>query len=207
MPPPPATPAPRAASCFAKEAVRQGRPEPPPPPFQPHPSLRLRQTKGGVLRSHQPSRTQEFLIGGKGSAPWWPPKHARVWLARGGSRGTPAHAGWRLSRRGERRFRRAGSRPCGSGTRVHRERHAPRNAFNADPKRDRPLLGVVFGLSRQTSRSARWLGCLSAPVFRPFRLPLLPLLCERTQLLLSRGNLRSRLLTPAGQGFEIFARG
>src|SRR4051795_10385504 len=65
MPPPPATPAPRAASCFAKEAVRQGRPEPPPPPFQPHPSLRLRQTKGGVLRSHQPSRTQEFLIGGK----------------------------------------------------------------------------------------------------------------------------------------------
>src|SRR3954449_12461486 len=66
MPPPPATPAPRAASCFAKEAVRQGRPEPPPPPFQPHPSLRLRQTKGGVLRSHQPSRTQEFLIGGKG---------------------------------------------------------------------------------------------------------------------------------------------
>src|SRR4051812_41617424 len=40
MPPPPATPAPRAASCFAKEAVRQGRPEPPPPPFQPHPSLR-----------------------------------------------------------------------------------------------------------------------------------------------------------------------
>src|SRR3954464_12568 len=68
MPPPPATPAPRAASCFAKEAVRQGRPEPPPPPFQPHPSLRLRQTKGGVLRSHQPSRTQEFLIGGKGQA-------------------------------------------------------------------------------------------------------------------------------------------
>src|SRR3954451_18709993 len=67
MPPPPATPAPRAASCFAKEAVRQGRPEPPPPPFQPHPSLRLRQTKGGVLRSHQPSRTQEFLIGGKGN--------------------------------------------------------------------------------------------------------------------------------------------
>src|SRR4051794_1018997 len=65
MPPPPAMPAPRAASCFAKEAVRQGRPEPPPPPFQPHPSLRLRQTKGGVLRSHQPSRTQEFLIGGK----------------------------------------------------------------------------------------------------------------------------------------------
>src|SRR3954465_13634676 len=65
MPPPPATPAPRAASCFAKEAVRQGGPEPPPPPFQPHPSLRLRQTKGGVLRSHQPSRTQEFLIGGK----------------------------------------------------------------------------------------------------------------------------------------------
>src|SRR3954463_2688445 len=66
MPPPPATPAPRAASCFAKEAVRQGRPEPPPPPLQPHPSLRLRQTKGGGLRSHQPSRTQEFLIGGKG---------------------------------------------------------------------------------------------------------------------------------------------
>src|SRR3954470_2230094 len=71
MPPPPATPAPRAASCFAKEAVRQGRPEPPPPPFQPHPSLRLRQTKGGVLRSHQPSRTQEFLIGGKVSCPDW----------------------------------------------------------------------------------------------------------------------------------------
>src|SRR3954466_12492151 len=65
MPSRPATPAPRAASCFATEAVRQGRPEPPPPPFQPHPSLRLRQTKGGVLRSHQPSRTQEFLIGGK----------------------------------------------------------------------------------------------------------------------------------------------
>src|SRR3982751_5748258 len=66
MPSPPATPAPRAASCFATEAVRQGRPEPPPPPFQPHPSPRLRQIKGGFLRSHQPSRPQEFLIGGKG---------------------------------------------------------------------------------------------------------------------------------------------
>src|SRR4051812_20020697 len=65
MPSPPATPAPRAASCFATEAVRQGRPEPPLPPFQPHPSPRLRQIKGGFLRSHQPSRPQEFLIGGK----------------------------------------------------------------------------------------------------------------------------------------------
>src|SRR5215216_4785395 len=69
MPSPPATPAPRAASCFATEAVRQGRPEPPLPPFQPHPSPRLRQIKGGFLRSHQPSRPQEFLIGGKGWAP------------------------------------------------------------------------------------------------------------------------------------------
>src|SRR3954469_25682100 len=65
MPSPPATPAPRAASCFATEAVRQGRPEPPLPPFQPHPSPRLRQIKGGGLQPHQPSRPQEFLMGGK----------------------------------------------------------------------------------------------------------------------------------------------
>src|SRR5215213_7211437 len=61
----PATPAPRAASCFAKEAVPQGRPEPPLPLFQPHPSPRLRRIKGGGLRPHQPSRPQEFLMGGK----------------------------------------------------------------------------------------------------------------------------------------------
>src|SRR5215210_5262451 len=66
MPSPPATPAPHAASCFATEAVRQDRPEPPLPPFQPHPSPRLRQIKGGFLRSHQPPRPQEFLMGGKG---------------------------------------------------------------------------------------------------------------------------------------------
>src|SRR3982751_1443591 len=65
MPSPPAPPAPRAASCFATEAVRQGRPEPPLPPFQPHPSPRLRQIKGGGLQPHQPSRPQEFLMGGK----------------------------------------------------------------------------------------------------------------------------------------------
>src|SRR4051794_10185848 len=83
----------------------------------------------------------------------------------------------------------------------------PQNAFTRRPKRGRLPLGVVFGLGRQASRFARWLGCLSAPLFRPFRLPLLPLLGERTQLLLSRCNLRSRLLTPAGQGFEVLARG
>src|SRR3954451_21824449 len=66
MPSPPATLAPRAASCFATEAVRQGRPEPPPPPFQPHPSPRLRQIKGGGLQSHQASRVQELLMGGEG---------------------------------------------------------------------------------------------------------------------------------------------
>src|SRR4051812_15707893 len=64
-----ATPAPRAASCFAKEAVRQGRPEPPPLPFRSHPSPRLRQIKGGGLQSHQPSRPQEFLMGGEVSCP------------------------------------------------------------------------------------------------------------------------------------------
>src|SRR3954469_24578060 len=58
-------PAPRAASCFAKEAVRQGRPEPPPLPFRSHPSPRLRQIKGGGLQSHQASRVQEFLMGGE----------------------------------------------------------------------------------------------------------------------------------------------
>src|SRR3954447_23597822 len=66
QPPRPPPPAPPAASCFAKEAVRQGRPEPPLPPFQPHPSPRLRQIKGGGLQPHQPSRPQEFLMGGKG---------------------------------------------------------------------------------------------------------------------------------------------
>src|SRR4051812_48005100 len=64
-----ATPAPRAASCFAKEAVRQGRPEPPPLPFRSHPSPRLRQIKGGGLQSHQASRVQEFLMGGEVSRP------------------------------------------------------------------------------------------------------------------------------------------
>src|SRR3954466_5023272 len=73
MPSRPATPAPRAASCFATEAVRQGRPEPPPLPFQPHPSPRLRQIKGGVLRSHQPSRPQEVLMGAKVMQPWTSP--------------------------------------------------------------------------------------------------------------------------------------
>src|SRR3954451_2014775 len=63
MPSPPATLAPRAASCFATEAVRQGRPEPPPPPLQPHPSPRLRQIKGGGLQSHQASRAQEIMMG------------------------------------------------------------------------------------------------------------------------------------------------
>src|SRR3954449_7112091 len=58
-------PAPRAASCFAKEAVRQGRPEPPPLPFRSHPSPRLRQIKGGGLQSHQASRAQELLMGGE----------------------------------------------------------------------------------------------------------------------------------------------
>src|SRR3954469_4921897 len=72
MPSRPATPAPRAASCFATEAVPQGRPEPPPLPFQPHPSPRLRQIKGGVLRSHQPSRPQEVLMGAKRAAPTSP---------------------------------------------------------------------------------------------------------------------------------------
>src|SRR4051794_41353464 len=65
MPSRPATPAPRAASCFATEAVRQGRPEPPPPPFQPHPSPRLRHIKGGFLQAHQAFRVQEFLMGGE----------------------------------------------------------------------------------------------------------------------------------------------
>src|SRR5215212_3198796 len=65
MPSPPATPVPHAASCFAKEAVRQGRPEPPPPPFQPHPSPRLRQIKGGILQSHQASTAQEIMMGGE----------------------------------------------------------------------------------------------------------------------------------------------
>src|SRR3954467_8162377 len=59
-------PAPHAASCFAKEAVRQGRPEPPPLPFRSHPSPRLRQIKGGGLQSHQASSVQEFLMGGEG---------------------------------------------------------------------------------------------------------------------------------------------
>src|SRR5215212_4139023 len=68
MPSPPATPAPHAASCFAKEAVRQGRPEPPLPPFQPHPSPRLRQIKGGLLQPHQASRAQELLMGGEVSS-------------------------------------------------------------------------------------------------------------------------------------------
>src|SRR3954447_461749 len=69
MPSPPATPAPRAASCFAKEAVRQGRPEPPPLPFRSHPSPRLRQIKSGGLQSPQASRVQEFLMGGEVSRP------------------------------------------------------------------------------------------------------------------------------------------
>src|SRR3954449_10804448 len=58
-------PAPRAASCFAKEAVRQGRPEPPPLPFRSHPSPRLRQIKGGGLQSHQASRAQQIMRGGE----------------------------------------------------------------------------------------------------------------------------------------------
>src|SRR3954468_12797408 len=58
-------PAPRAASCFAKKAVRQGRPEPPPPPFQSHPSPRLRQIKGGGLQPHQASRAQQIMRGGE----------------------------------------------------------------------------------------------------------------------------------------------
>src|SRR3954449_519392 len=62
-------PAPRAASCFAKEAVRQGRPEPPPLPFRSHPSPKLRQIKGGGLQSHQASRVQEVLMGGEGVRP------------------------------------------------------------------------------------------------------------------------------------------
>src|SRR3954467_11520144 len=53
-------------AAFATEAVRQGRPEPPPLPFQPHPSPTLRQIKGGGLQPHQPSRPQEFLMGDKG---------------------------------------------------------------------------------------------------------------------------------------------
>src|SRR3954466_9765907 len=52
-------------SCFATEAVRQGRPEPPPPPFQLHPSPRLRQLKGGGLQSHQASRAQQIMRGGE----------------------------------------------------------------------------------------------------------------------------------------------
>src|SRR3982750_1752242 len=62
MPSPPATPAPRAASCFATEAVRQGRPEPPLPPFQPHPSPRLRQIKGGGLRRPQQRQPLPLLL-------------------------------------------------------------------------------------------------------------------------------------------------
>src|SRR3954471_22867014 len=57
---------PRAASCFAKEAVRQGRPEPPLLAFQPHPSLRLRQIKGGglpITSSFQGARISDGWIG------------------------------------------------------------------------------------------------------------------------------------------------
>src|SRR3954447_20033502 len=67
------------------------------------------------------------------------------------------------------------------------------------------LSGLVLCLCCQPSRFTRRLGCLNLAFFRPFRLLLVAPLREHHQLLLSRRNLRPRLLALMSKDIEVFA--